>query len=63
MMGLGQMEASSNTQVLFGTNINSNEVHNKLRNFITGFNKFDENDERFDKKPFYIELMMLINET
>ena len=49
------MEASSNTQVLFGTNINSNEVHNKLRNFITGFNKFDENDDRFDKRPFYIE--------
>lgn len=34
IMGLNQVEASSNTQVLFGTNINTTEVQNKLRNFI-----------------------------
>ena len=57
------MEASSNTQVLFGTNINSNEVQNKLKNFIQSFTQIDEDNDRFDAFPHYIEMLKHINET
>ena len=63
MMGLNQAEPSSGTQVLYGTNINSSEVQQKLRNFLTTFVFMDENDEKFDQMPFYIEQLKQINET
>ena len=63
-MGMGNnVEASSGTQVLYGTNINSNEVQNKLRNFIQTFVEIDENDERFDMAPFYMTALEQIKET
>jgi len=42
MQGLAGMEPSSNTQVLYGTNINSSEVSQKLRNFLTTYMKMDD---------------------
>lgn len=63
MQGMNQLaEPSSNTQVLYGTNINSNEVQNKLRNFLTAFIKMDSDDD-FGKEPFYIERLREIHET
>lgn len=40
-------EHSSATQVLYGTNINSNEVQSKIRNFIQSFVVMDENSENY----------------
>lgn len=62
-MGLNQMEPSSGTQVLYGTNINSSEVQMKIRNFINTFIQMDENDDKFDQMPYYIEQLKNINET
>jgi ethanolamine utilization protein EutA (predicted chaperonin) len=62
-MGLNQMEPSSGTQVLYGTNINSSEVQMKIRNFINTFIQMDENDDKFDQMPYYIEQLRNINET
>lgn len=56
-------EASSNTQVLYGTNINSSDVQQKLRNFLTTFIKMDGDDEDFSRAPFYIERLKEIHET
>lgn len=55
-------EPSSNTQVLYGTNINSTEVQQKLRNFLTTFTQMGD-DEDYGKAPYYIELLKLIHET
>ena len=54
MQGLNMQEASSNTQVLYGTNINSSEVQQKLRTFLTTFVQMAEDDEDYGKEPFYI---------
>lgn len=45
---MNHIEPSSGTQVLYGTNINSNEVQQKLRNFLSTFVEMDENEEKFD---------------
>jgi ethanolamine utilization protein EutA (predicted chaperonin) len=63
MQGLAMQEASSNTQVLYGTNINSTDVQIKLRNFLTTFIKMDENDDNFDRAPYYVERLKEIQET
>jgi hypothetical protein len=55
-------EASSTTQVLYGTNINSSEVQQKLRNFLTTFVKI-ESDDDYSREPFYIERLREIHET
>ena len=47
MQGMAGMEPSSNTQVLYGTNINSNEVQQKLRNFLTTYIHMNEDDEDY----------------
>lgn len=57
------MDASSNTQVLFGTNINTNEVQNKLRDFIVGFTDIDENSDNYDIYPHYIKQLKEIRDT
>ena len=50
MQGLYMQEASSNTQVLYGTNINSGEVQQKLRNFLTTFVRMEgEEDEDYGR--------------
>lgn len=54
MQGFGNLnEPSSNTQVLYGTNINSSDVQNRLRNFLTNFVR-PEDAEDFNKEPFYV---------
>lgn len=64
MNGLNMQEASSNTQVLYGTNINSTEVQQKMRNFLSSFVKMEgEDDEDFGRAPFYIERLREIHET
>jgi hypothetical protein len=63
MQGMNNMnEPSSTTQVLYGTNINSSEVQQKLRNFLTTFVKI-ESDEDYSREPFYIERLREIHET
>jgi DNA replicative helicase MCM subunit Mcm2 (Cdc46/Mcm family) len=49
--------------VLYGTNINSNEVQQKLRNFLNSYVHIDENEERYDQEPYYIEQLRNIRET
>lgn len=56
-------EASQNTQVLYGTNINSNEVQQKLRNFLTTFVDMTDDDEDFAKEPYYISQLKVIHDT
>jgi len=52
---------SSNTQVIWGTNINAGEVSNKLKNFIHTYVEMDDADDeadedmQYEKKPYYIE--------
>jgi hypothetical protein len=54
MQGFGNLnEPSSNTQVLYGTNINSSDVQNRLRNFLTNFVR-PEDAEDFNKEPYYV---------
>ena len=62
MQGLAGLEASSNTQVLYGTNINSNEVQTKLKNFLMTFIKMGD-DDNFDQEPFYVQRLKEINDT
>lgn len=63
MQGLAQIEASSNTQVLYGTNINSTDVQSKLRNFLTTYVKMEGDDDDYARQPFYIERLREIHET
>ena len=63
MLGGLNAEPSSGTQVLYGTNINSNDVQLKLRNFLTTFVVMDEDDEKYDQMPYYVEQLKQINET
>jgi hypothetical protein len=44
MMGGGN-EMSSNTQVLWGTNINTNELQSKLKEFLTTFTVEPSDDD------------------
>lgn len=56
-------EPSSNTQVLYGTNINSSDVQQKLRNFLTTFVKMEDDEEDYSRAPLYIEKLREIHET
>lgn len=63
MQGMNNMnEPSSTTQVLYGTNINSSEVQQKLRNFLSTFVKV-ESEEDYSREPLYIERLREIHET
>lgn len=45
----GANEVSSHTQVLWGTNINTNDVQTKLKNFINNFEEIrDDSDDEDD---------------
>lgn len=56
-------EASSNTQVLWGTNINTNEVQIKMKNFINTFAVIKEDSDDFTQAPYYIDKLKDIKET
>jgi DNA replication licensing factor MCM4 len=64
-MGMGN-EMSSNNQVLWGTNIQANEVQMKLKEFINTFveiNDDDEEDEaQFTRRPYYIEKLIEVKQ-
>lgn len=66
----GGAEMSSNTQVLWGTNINTNELQSKLKEFLTTFtvepaddDMAMDGDEQFNLQPHYISLLKQIAET
>ena len=48
----GANETSSHTQVLWGTNINTNEVQMKLKNFINNFEEIKDDDDDEDDQQF-----------
>lgn len=62
MVGARANEPSSNTQVLWGTNINTNDISSKLKEFLTTFmppqddDNMDlgEGDARYMIEPLYI---------
>ena len=68
MIGARAGEMSSNTQVLWGTNINTNDISTKLKEFLTLFipsldddcmdlsaeNQINGND-RYTQEPLYIQ--------
>jgi DNA replication licensing factor MCM4 len=69
MQNMGaQNEYSSNTQVLWGTNINTNELQTQLREFLLTFtimpNADDmQDDYAFNIEPYYITQLKQIAET
>jgi hypothetical protein len=52
MMGAGQ-EMSSNTQVLWGTNINTNDLQNRLKSFLTSYTLLTDDDNNDDAMQAY----------
>ena len=62
MQGINLNEPSSNTQVLYGTNINSSDVQNRLRSFLTNFVR-PEDAEDFGKEPLYVQKLREIHDT
>lgn len=61
--GVNGMEASSNTQVLWGTNINTNEIQLKMKSFINTFVDIKEDSDDFTQAPYYINQLKNIKET
>lgn len=61
--GVNGMEASSNTQVLWGTNINTNEIQLKMKSFINTFVDIKEDSDDFTQAPYYIDQLKNIKET
>ena len=65
----GQNEFSSNTQVLWGTNINTNELQTQLREFLLTFTIMPNADDMqvdeyaFNIEPHYITQLKQIAET
>lgn len=63
----GQNEMSSNTQVLWGTNINTNDLQQQLKEFLLTFTVMPENDamadDQFNVEPFYITKLKEMAET
>ena len=52
-------ENSSHTQVIWGTNINTNDVQMKLKNFISNFEEIldvedDDDDEIYKRGSYYM---------
>ena len=65
LQGVGN-EMSSHTQVLWGTNINTNEVQMKIKNFINNFEEIkdddDDDDEQYQRAPYYIQKLREVRE-
>lgn len=67
LQGVGTNEMSSHTQVLWGTNINTNDVQIKLKNFINNFEELrddddDDDDAQFQRAPYYIQKLRDVRE-
>lgn len=53
----GQGEMSSNTQVLWGTNINTNDLQTRLKEFLLTYTVMPTGEDEqmdFNIEPFYI---------
>ena len=63
----GQNEMSSNTQVLWGTNINTNDIQQQLKEFLLTFTVMPEGDamadDQFNVEPHYITKLKEMQET
>ena len=63
----GGNEMSSHTQVLWGTNINTNDLQTQLRDFLLTFTVMPEGDEmqddQFNTEPYYITQLKQMAET
>ena len=58
-------ENSSHTQVIWGTNINTNDVQMKLKNFISNFEEIldvedDDDDEIYKRGSYYMRKLQEI---
>jgi len=49
--------------VIWGTNINQNDLYMRIKNFINSFIVMNENEEDFTKLPYYIEQINQLIET
>jgi hypothetical protein len=54
-MANAQEPSSATQQLIWGTTINTNEMQNKIRNFINTYMNVAEESEDFTKEPFYVE--------
>lgn len=58
------MEMSSNTQVLWGTNINTNDIQQQLKEFLMTHTIMPEGDvDNFNVEPYYITKLKEMMET
>jgi DNA replication licensing factor MCM4 len=48
--------------VIWGTNINQNDVQSRMKNFINSYTIMD-NDEDFNSKPIYLQALQQCSET
>lgn len=69
-IGGGQNEMSSNTQVLWGTNINTNDLQQQLKEFLLTYTIMPDNDQmndigddQFNIEPHYITKLKEMQET
>ena len=62
-MANAQEPSSATQQLIWGTTINTNELQNKIRNFINTYMNVNEDTEDFTKEPFYVEQLKQIKET
>lgn len=70
MNNIGQNEMSSNTQVLWGTNINTNDLQQQLKEFLLTYTIMpdadtmnDDGDDQFNITPYYITKLQEMQET
>jgi DNA replication licensing factor MCM4 len=63
----GAGEMSSNTQVLWGTNINTNDIQQQLKEFLLTYTQIPDQDnmadDQFNIEPFYITKLKEMGET
>lgn len=62
-MANAQEPSSATQQLIWGTTINTNELQNKIRNFINTYMDVTDETEDFTKEPFYVEQLKQIKET
>ena len=58
----GQGEESA-TQVLWGTNINTGDLQNNLKEFLLTFSEEVQNQQTFNQEPYYVNKLKNMAET
>ena len=51
---MGAGEEGSATQVLWGTNINTGDLQDNLKEFLLTYTEQDPNQQSFNQEPFYV---------